>query len=51
MNNLPYSLNKKNDEESYGEELNYYIDTISSLKESLNNSDKSTELINNINNL
>ena len=50
MNNLPYSLNKKNDEESYGEELNYYIDTISSLKESLNNSDKSTELINNINN-
>ena len=50
MNNIPYSLNEKNDEELYGEELNYYIDTISSLKESLNNSDKSTELINNINN-
>ena len=47
MNDIPYSLNDKDDEDLYGEEFDYYIDTISNLKESLNNSEKNSEVVNN----
>ena len=49
MKRIPYPSIDKNNEDIYGEELNYYIDTISNVKESFNNSDKSSEILNNIN--
>ena len=52
MKNKSYPFNEKDNEELYGEEIDYYIDTISNIKENLNNNtDKSSEIINNINNI
>ena len=50
-NPFPLKENEDIDESSYlyGEDSNFFIDTISYLKESLNNTDKSSELINNMN--
>lgn len=50
MKRIPYPSIDKDKGDLYGEELNYYIDTISNLKESCTNSDKSSEIVNNINN-
>ena len=50
MKRIPYPSIDKDKGDLYGEELNYYIDTISNLKESITNSDKSSEIVNNINN-
>ena len=50
MKRIPYSLNENEKEKLYGEELNFYIDSTSNNKESLDNSDKSSENKNNINN-
>ena len=50
MKRIPYSLNGNEKENLYGEELNFYIDSTSNNKESLDNTDKSSEIRNNINN-
>ena len=50
-----FTLNENEDtdkqEDLYGEDSDYFIDTISYLKESINNTDKSSERINNQHNL
>ena len=52
MKNIPFQFNEKDNDDLYGEELNYYIDTISNIKEThINNTDKSSETTNNFNNL
>ena len=49
MKRNPYLLNENDNEDIYGEEINYYIDTISNLEESIDNTEKSSDIINNIN--
>ena len=49
MKRIPYPSIDKDSQDLYGEELNYFIDTMSNLKESFTNSDKSSEIANKLN--
>ena len=50
MKKILNSLSENEKENFYVEELNFYIDSTSNIKESLDNTDKSSEIKNNLNN-